>query len=195
MKKIKYVCLIFILFLIACWFLFPWKALQYYVTERAFKVAANNLIFVSVRDFSTQSVFDKEFVYDGVQADFPLLHFETDTLTINPKIFTMIFGTKAISVKLGKGAIVPVTKQRLDWNSGSLEISADKDFVYVRDISLTGNFSARGFMEISREDGKISRAQLTMHIPATAESAFRLLSNGALPGLSKDASGNWRLVR
>lgn len=196
MKKLKYTLLIFLLFFVACWLFFPWSAVQSYVTERAFKIAANNAIFVSAREFSAQGVFDTEFVYTGVQADFPLfLHFETDSLTVNPKILASLLGKKSVSVQLGKGALVPATKQRLEWNGGSLEISADKNCVHVRDIALTGDFSVRGFIEVSRSDGRISRAQLTMRIPDTAELAFQFLSKGALQGLSKDASGNWRLVR
>jgi len=195
MKKTKLIISVLLLFCAAVWVFFPWGAVQSYVTARAFRIAANNGIFVSVKDLSADGVFDTEFRYDGVQADFPLIHFKTDCLTVNPKILSALLGRRAMSVTLAKGCLELVTKQQLPWNSGELELSAGKDTIFVRDISITGDFSARGFIEISRANGRISRAQLTMHVPDNAENAFEFLSKGALAGLSKDATGNWRLVR
>jgi len=195
MKKAKAAVLVLLLFLVAGWIFFPWTAVQSYITARAFKVAANNGIFVSVKDFGAYGIFDTEFVYNGVQADFPLLHFKTDSLSVNPKMLSVLAGKRTLDVNIGKGSLELVTKQQLPWSSGSLEISADKETLFVRDIAISGTFSARGFVEVSRASGRISRAQLTMRVPQEAESAFEFLSKGALTGLSKDSSGNWRLIR
>lgn len=195
MKKAKLTVSVLLLFCVAVWLFFPWGAVQSYVTARAFKIAANNGIFVSVKDLSAHGVFDTEFRYDGVQADFPLLHFKTDRLTVNPKIVSALLGKRSVDVTLEKGSLELVTKQQLPWSSGMLEISADRDTIFVRDIAIAGAFTARGFIEISRANGRISRAQLVMNVPENAETAFEFLSKGTVAGLSKDRTGSWRLVR
>lgn len=195
MKKAKTVIVVLIVFLLSVWLFFPWNAVLSYVTEHAFSVAAENGIFVSARTFSANGIFDTEFVYNGVQADFPLFRFKTDMLTVNPKMLAALFGKRSLSVNMGRGTLQLATKQQLPWNEGSLELSADKDTIFVRDIAISGAFSARGFIEVARINGKISRAQLTMRIPQEAETAFEFLSKGAIPGLSKVSQGNWRLIR
>ncbi|MDO4952602.1 MAG: type II secretion system protein GspN [Synergistaceae bacterium] len=195
MKKVKTLLICFLVFLLGCVLFFPWNAVQSYAVTRIFRIAANNGVYVSAQNSPTEGLLDKKFVCSRVLADFPLLRFKTDRIAVNPAIFRTLCGKPSALVEIGSGSLTLITKQQLSWNSGVMQLSAEKDTVSLRDVNVSGEFSAEGFAEFSLGSGEIRRAQLALKVPAEVENALEMLSKGMVKGLEKTAPGNWRLVR
>ena len=195
MKKIKMFLICFLVFLLGCVLFFPWNTVQSFAVTKIFQIAANNGVYVSAQNAPSEGLFDKTFVCSRVLADFPLVQFKSGRIAVNPDIFKTLCGKPSASVELGSGSVTLVTKQQLAWNSGTMNISADKDTIGVHEVKISGEFSAEGFVEVSRGSGEIRRAQLAMKVPSDVENAFEMLSKGMVRGLEKTAPGSWRLVR
>ncbi len=175
---------------------FPWQSIGDYVMSRGLAVAAENGIYATVEGCDAEGLIDKEFVYQSITADFPVFRFSVGEIRVNPAFISSILSRKfSCSVKLGRGEIMPVTRQKLEWTSASAAIFVEKEFISVRDIAFFGNFSARGFFEISRETGQILRANMVLHLPEDMDRAFEMLSRSGMVPLTKIKTGEWKVER
>lgn len=183
-------------FAIGAVFFFPWNAVCDYVMAKGLSVAAENGIYGTVQDNYTEGFLDREFVYRGVQADFPVFRLTSREIHVNPAVFSTIFkAAPTASLTFGRGEITPVTRQKLEWNSGAANVSVKSGIMSVRDIEFTGKFSARGFVEFSAETGKISRANLTLKVPEDMDRAIQMLGTTGMLPVSKIRSGEWKVEK
>ena len=174
----------------------PWDALCGYVMSKGLSVAAENGIYGVVQDNYTEGLLDKEFIYRGVQADFPVFRFSSREIRVNPAVISTIFkAAPTASLTFGRGEIVPVTRQKLEWNSGSANVSLKGGVISVSDIEFAGKFSARGFVDISAETGKISRANLTLKVPEDLDRAMKMLGTSGMLPVSKLRAGEWKVEK
>lgn len=175
---------------------FPWRSVGDYAAAKGLATAASNGVYASIQSYSSDGLFDKQFMYRGVIADFPVFRFSAGDVVVDPLMLRSILKfTPTCTVKLGKGEIIPLTRQKLAWKSGSMNVALGKDTVSITEIWLTGDFSARGFLEVSKETGKIARANLTLKVPADMDRALEIFgSNGILP-LTKIRDGEWKVER
>lgn len=183
-------------FILGILLFFPWQSIGDYVMSRGLAIAAENGIYASVDGCGAEGLIDKEIVYQRVTADFPVFRFSVGEIRLNPAFISSLFSRKlSCTVKLGRGEIMPVTRQKLEWTSASASIFIEKELVSVRDIEFLGKFSARGFLEISRETGRISRANMILHIPEDMDRAFEMLSRSGMAPLTKIKTGEWKVER
>jgi hypothetical protein len=175
---------------------FPWKELSSMVLAEGFDVAAKNGIYASVKESSCEGILDKNFVYNGLTIDFPLFRFYTSELSVDPgMISSLLHHDVRAAVNLGRGEITPVTRQKLEWTEGSVNVTAGRDSVSVSDIDIRGKVSVSGYMEISRANGKISHARLTLKVPAEMDRAIQMLGSSGMFSVSKIKDGEWRITQ
>lgn len=195
-NSLKLVLIAVVGFIIGVLIFFPWQSLGDYIMSRGLAVAAENGIYASVEDSYTEGVIDKVIVYRRVTADFPVFRLSAGEISINPAfISSLLTGKLSCSIKLGRGEIMPVTRQKLEWSSGSASISVEKEIISVRDIEFLGKFSARGFFEISTQTGRIARANMVLHIPQEMDRAFEMLGKSGMVPVNKVKSGEWKVER
>ena len=173
----------------------PWNALNDYIMAKGLERAAENGIYASVRSCETEGLLDKQFIYRGIIADFPVFRFAASDVTIAPHILKTIASSPSATVEIGRGYILPITRQKLEWTSGTAKISVSGTTISATEISFTGKFSARGFMDFSTETGKISRAKMVLKVPVEMDRALQMVQAGGLLPLSQTAPGEWKVER
>jgi len=174
----------------------PWDSLADYAVARGLARAAENGIYGVVREVGTEGLIDKEFVCRGLQLDFPVFRVAADDMSVNPAVLHALFtGRPEASVTFGRGELVPVTRQKLEWNSGSASVSVRNGVVSLSDIEFTGKFSARGFLDFSTETNRITRANLTVKVPEDMDRALQMLGGSGMLPISKVRAGEWKVER
>jgi len=175
---------------------FPWQELSSLAMAKGFDVAAKNGIYASVRGNSCEGVLDKSFVYNGLTIDFPLFRFYTNELRVDPEMISSLLHHDArASIEFGSGEITPVTRQKLEWNGGSANVTAGSDSISVSDIDIRGKVSASGYVEISRASGRMSHARLTLKVPSEMDRAMQMLGSSGMFSVSKIKDGEWRITQ
>ena len=173
----------------------PWNAVNDYIMAKGLERAAENGIYASVRSCETDGLFDKQFIYRGITADFPVFRFVTSDITVDPYILKTLASSPSSTVEIGRGYILPVTRQKLEWTSGTAKISVSGTTISATEINFTGKFSVAGFMDFSTDTGKISRAKMTLKVPAELDRALQMVQAGGLLPLSQTGPGEWKVER
>ncbi|MCC8177647.1 MAG: hypothetical protein LIO38_00805, partial [Cloacibacillus sp.] len=87
------------------------------------------------------------------------------------------------------------TRQALEWNGGTADISLTPQSLMVENIAFTGKTSVTGFAELSRETGKLTRAKMLLKVPAELDRALEMAGKMGMVPLTKVKSGEWRIER
>ena len=178
-------------------FLFlPWDSFADYAVVRGLERAAENGIYGVVRETDTEGFFNRVFVCRDIQLDFPVFRFVAREMSVDPAMLgTLLSRTPAASVSFGRGELTPVTRQKLEWNSGYADVSVKNGVVSLSNIEFTGKFSAHGFLDFSTESRRIMRANLTVKVPEDMDRALQMLGSGGVLPLSKIRAGEWKVSR
>ncbi|MEA4873177.1 MAG: type II secretion system protein GspN [Synergistaceae bacterium] len=175
---------------------FPWDAAAEYAASRAAAAASEKNIFLSFQNIFTEGLLDREFICRGFTADMPAVSIKISEARVDPMfIRSLISASKTGTLSFGRGEITTVTKQKLKWTSGTANVKSTGDTLYVDDITLDGDVSAKGFINISNETGKIVNADITARFPDEFDRALQMLSNLQVLPLTKISSGEWRITR
>lgn len=175
---------------------FPWDSAAKYATDKVVSSASEKNIFLSFRDIYTEGFLDREFIYRGITVDMPAVSIKLNEARVDPMfIRSLISASKTGTLSLGRGEITTLTRQTLKWTSGSANIKSRGDILYLDDLKLTGEVSAEGFINISRETGKIINADITARFPNEFDRALQMISNMRVMPLTKISSGEWRITR
>ena len=175
---------------------FPWSTLAGTLASAAANVAAENGIFLTISSSETSGLFSKSFTHSGVNADFPVFRFSAVEVTVTPSIISSLFSeTKSCRLEMGRGSVVPVTRQAFEWNGGTADISITPQSLMIENIALAGKTSATGFAELSRETGKLTRAKMLIKVPAELDRALEMAGKMGMAPLTKVKSGEWRIER
>ena len=175
---------------------FPWNTAAEYSAGRAALSASEKNIFISFRDTYTEGLLDREFVYRGITADMPAVSITVNEARVDPMILkSLISASKTRTLSFGNGEITTLTRQKLKWTSGKANISSDGETLYLDDLTLDGDVSAKGSINISTDTGKIVAADMTASFPHEFDRALQMLSNMQVLPLTKISSGEWRISR
>lgn len=175
---------------------FPWQPLAGTAASTATSVAAENGIFLTVAGSEVSGLFSKSFTYRGVNADFPVFRFSAGEISITPAILSSLFSpTKSCRLAMGRGSVVPVTRQAFEWNGGTADVSLTPQSLMIENIAFTGKTAVTGFAELSRETGKLTRAKMLIKVPAELDRALEMAGKMGMAPLTKVKSGEWRIER
>ena len=175
---------------------FPWDTAAEYSAGRAALSASEKNIFISFRDTYTEGLLDREFVYRGITADMPAVSITVNEARVDPMILkSLISASKTGTLSFGSGEITSLTRQKLKRTSGKANISSDGETLYLDDLTLDGDVSAKGSINISTDTGKIVAADMTASFPHEFDRALQMLSNMQVLPLTKISSGEWRISR
>ena len=175
---------------------FPWQPLAGTAASTAASVAAENGIFLTVAGSEVSGLFSKSFTYRGVNADFPVFRFSAGEISITPAILSSLFSpTKSCRLAMGRGSVVPVTRQAFEWNGGTADVSLTPQSLMIENIAFTGKTAVTGFAELSRETGKLTRAKMLIKVPAELDRALEMAGKMGMAPLTKVKSGEWRIER
>ena len=175
---------------------FPWDALAPALFAFAAREAASRGVYVTASSSETSDLVKKNFSYKGVNADLPVARARLSELSVEPDIFSsLLSGEKSARLTFGRGSIVPVTRQPLEWNSGSAELRVTRDSVIVEDISFTGPTAISGSAEISTSAMRLVRARLLVKAPPELDRMFEMLRMTKILPLEKIKDGEWRITR
>ncbi|MEG1912637.1 MAG: type II secretion system protein GspN [Cloacibacillus sp.] len=175
---------------------FPWDTLASFVFAAGARVAAENGIYATAASSETSGIFSKSFTYGGLKADFPVFRVTTRELTVTPNIISSVFSaTKSCSISTGKGSIIPVTRQAMEWNSGAADISVTAESIIIQNIAFTGKTSISGFVEISRATSKMTRAKVLLKVPQELDRMLNIVGMTGMLPLSRIKDGEWRIER
>ncbi|MCC8177648.1 MAG: hypothetical protein LIO38_00810, partial [Cloacibacillus sp.] len=90
---------------------FPWSTLAGTSASMAMSTAAENGIFLTVASSGISGLFSKSFIYNGVNADFPVFRFSAAEVPLTPSVTSSLFSQpKRCRLEMGRGSVVPVTR-------------------------------------------------------------------------------------
>ena len=175
---------------------FPWNALGSSLFAFAAKEAASRGVYVTASSSEVSGFFKKNFSYKGVNADRPVARASLREVSVEPDILSsLLSGEKSARLTFGRGSIVPVTRQPIEWNSGSASVRVTENTIIVEDISFTGPTSISGSAEISPSAMRLVRARLLVKAPPELDRMFEMLRMTNMLPLKKVKEGEWRIER
>ena len=175
---------------------FPWDALGSSLFAFAAKEAASRGVYVTASSSEVSGLFKKNFSYKGVNADLPVARASLREVSVEPDILSsLISGEKSARLTFGRGSLVPVTRQPVEWNSGSASVRVTENTIIVEDISFTGPTSISGSAEISPSAMRLVRARLLVKAPPELDRMFEMLRMTNMLPLKKVKEGEWRIER
>lgn len=175
---------------------FPWDALGSSLFAFAAKEAASRGVYVTASSSEVSGLFKKNFSYKGVNADLPVARASLRDVSVEPDILSsLLSGEKSAQLTFGRGSLVPVTRQPIEWNSGSASVRVTENTVIVEDISFTGPTSVSGSAEISPSAMRLVRARLLVKAPPELDRMFEMLRMTNMLPLKKVKEGEWRIER
>ena len=83
----------------------------------------------------------------------------------------------------------------MKWTSGTAKLSVKNDILYLDDLVLSGDVTAKGFINLSMDTGKIANSDLTARFPHEFDRALQMLSTMRIINLTKVSPGEWRITR
>lgn len=175
---------------------FPWDALGSSLFAFAAKEAASRGVYVTASSSEVSGLFKKNFSYKGVNADLPVARASLREVSVEPDILSsLLSGEKSARLTFGRGSLVPVTRQPIEWNSGSASVRVTENTIIVEDISFTGPTSVSGSAEISPSAMRLVRARLLVKAPPELDRMFEMLRMTNMLPLKKVKEGEWRIER
>lgn len=175
---------------------FPWDALGSSLFSFAAKEAASRGVYVTASSSEVSGLFKKNFSYKGVNADLPVARASLREVSVEPDILSsLLSGEKSARLTFGRGSLVPVTRQPVEWNSGSASVRVTENTIIVEDISFTGPTSVSGSAEISPSAMRLVRARLLVKAPPELDRMFEMLRMTNMLPLKKVKEGEWRIER
>ena len=175
---------------------FPWDALGSSLFAFAAKEAASRGVYVTASSSEVSGLFKKNFSYKGVNADLPVARASLREVSVEPDILSsLLSGEKSARLTFGRGSLVPVTRQPIEWNSGSASVRVTENTIIVEDISFTGPSSIPGSPEISPSAMRLVRARLLVKAPPELDRMFEMLRMTNMLPLKKVKEGEWRIER
>lgn len=175
---------------------FPWNALGSSLFAFAAKEAASRGVYVTASSSEVSGLFKKTFSYKGVNADLPVARASLREVSVEPDILSsLLSGEKSARLTFGRGSLVPVTRQPIEWNSGSASVRVTENTIIVEDISFTGPTSVSGSAEISPSAMRLVRARLLVKAPPELDRMFEMLRMTNMLPLKKVKDGEWRIER
>ena len=175
---------------------FPWDALGSSLFAFAAKEAASRGVYVTASSSEVSGLFKKNFSYKGVNADLPVARASLREVSVEPDILSsLLSGEKSARLTFGRGSLVPVTRQPVEWNSGSASVRVTENTIIVEDISFTGPTSISGSAEISPSAMRLVRARLLVKAPPELDRMFEMLRMTNMLPLRKVKEGEWRIER
>lgn len=175
---------------------FPWDALGSSLFAFAAKEAASRGVYVTASSSEVSGLFKKNFSYKGVNADLPVARASLREVSVEPDILSsLLSGEKSARLTFGRGSLVPVTRQPIEWNSGSASVRVTENTIIVEDISFTGPTSISGSAEISPSAMRLVRARLLVKAPPELDRMFEMLRMTNMLPLKKVKEGEWRIER
>ena len=175
---------------------FPWDALAPALFALAAREAASRGVYITASSSETSGLVKKNFSYKGVNADLPVARARLSELSVEPDILSsLLSGEKSARLTFGRGSLVPVTRQPVEWNSGSASVRVTENTIIVEDISFTGPTSISGSAEISPSAMRLVRARLLVKAPPELDRMFEMLRMTNMLPLKKVKEGEWRIER
>lgn len=175
---------------------FPWDTLASSLFAFAAKEAAPRGVYLAASSSETSGIFEKTFIFRGVTADLPVARASLREVGVAPDIpASLLSGEKRARLTFGRGSVVPVTRQTIEWNSGSAGVRVTADRVIIEDVSFTGPTSVSGSAEISISAMRFERARLLVKAPPELDRMFEMLRMTNMLPLKKVKEGEWRIER
>lgn len=175
---------------------FPWDALGSSLFAFAAKEVASRGVYVTASSSEVSGLFKKNFSYKGVNADLPVARASLREVSVEPDILSsLLSGEKSARLTFGRGSLVSVTRQPIEWNSGSASVRVTENTIIVEDISFTGPTSISGSAEISPSAMRLVRARLRVKAPPELDRMFEMLRMTNMLPLKKVKEGEWRIER
>lgn len=181
--------------LLGCLLFLPWSAIGDYALEKSIERAAAKQVYISVASHETEGVLGKTFVLRGIRADYPVFSATLRELRITPHLLSLLSSNQKVDLVIGRGELIPVTRQTLEWNSGTARVVRQGDTVTLEEIDIRGAFSAKGSLTFSTVSGTLSKADLTMTLPEEMDRALQMFSSSGMAPLRKVKNGEWRVER
>jgi len=183
-------------FLIGIILFFPWGSAGDSIIAKALAVAAENGIYATVGKNLVRGTVDKELVCLGIQAELPVLRLYIKEASANPMLLRSIFtAVPSFTVMFEKSTVKPFAGKELECRSGTAVVSLDGGTAYIKDIKLDGDFSVKGFIELSTETGIIRSAKLMIRIPEEMDKTLQMLSSAGIVHAVRVRPGEWDVER
>ncbi len=126
----------------------------------------------------------------------PAVSITVNEARVDPMILkSLISASKTGTLSFGSGEITTLTRQKLKMDLRKANISSDGETLYLDDLTLDDDVSAKGSINISTDTGKIVAADMTASFPHEFDRALQMLSNMQVLPLTKISSGEWRISR
>ncbi|MDL2297554.1 hypothetical protein LJC40_00205 [Synergistaceae bacterium OttesenSCG-928-D05] len=173
----------------------PWQAIGDYAIEKGLTRAAEKNIYATVNSHTVEGVFNKVFVLRGIRVDYPVFSITLRELRIDPHMLGLLSASQEVDLVIGRGELIPVTRQSLEWNSGTAKVTRRGEIISFNEVDIKGAFSAKGSLAFSTATGKLTSGALTLTVPVTMDRALQMVSGSGLVPLRKIKDGEWRIER
>lgn len=193
-KALKYAAYLIAGLFLGFFLFFPWNSLCDYCMTMGLGNLSANGIYGVVRSNECQGMFDKIFTYKGISVDFPAFRVTIREIQLDPSVLKTIFTiSPSCRITLGRGNFTPVTRQKVQWNSGEAKVRLKNGVLYIEEIQFLGDFAASGAISFSAQNHNIVNANLTVKLPAEMDRPMQLIAGSGVLPITKISSGEWRI--
>ena len=177
-------------------FFLPWNTAAVTAADTAAARAAEKGVYVTVSSSAAEGFFQKSFRYGGITADFPMFRLTLSEALFRPKIAASVFsrGLKC-GIETGRGNLVTLTRQPMEWKSGSALLTLSDGTVKLDDIAFAGSTSLAGSAELSARDGSLVKASLLLKTGPEIDKALEMAKSMGTLRLTKIKPGEWRIEK
>ena len=177
-------------------FFLPWDTAAVTAADTAAARAAEKGVYVTVSSSAAEGFFPKSFRYGGITADFPMFRLTLSEALFRPKIAASVFsrGLKC-GIETGRGSLVTLTRQPMEWKSGSALLTLSDGTVKLDDIAFAGSTSLAGSAELSAGDGSLVKASLLLKTGPEIDKALEMAKSMGTLRLTKIKPGEWRIEK
>ncbi|MBQ9881760.1 MAG: hypothetical protein IJM42_04005 [Synergistes sp.] len=177
-------------------FFLPWDTAAVTAADTAAARAAEKGVYITVSSAAAEGFIPKSFRYRDVTADLPMLRITLSEALIRPMMTASLLsrGLKC-GVETGRGSIVTLTRQPMEWRSGSAMITLSDGTVKLDDIAFVGSTSLSGSAELSSSDGSLVKASLLLKSEPEIDRALEMAKNMGMLRLTKVKPGEWRIEK
>lgn len=177
-------------------FFMPWDTAAVTAADTAAARAAEKGVYVTVSSSAAEGLFPKSFRYRGVTADFPMFRLTLNEALFRPMLVSSVFsGGLKCGVETGRGSLVTLMRQPMEWKSGSAVLTLSDGTVKLDDITFAGSTSLAGSAELSASDGSLIKASLLLKTEPEIDRALEMAKSMGTLRLTKIKPGEWRIEK
>ena len=174
---------------------FPWNNIAEAVFSKAVMKASEKGIYLTSASTDISGLFRKTFTYKGITAELPFAQLSAREVSVTPYFSSLVSETKSAHVVLGKGKLVPITRQEINWNRGIADVQLTPASIVFDKIVFSGPITVTGSAVLDKSGKKLLKAKLNIKVPVEFDRVLNMVRLAKIVPLQKIKNGEWRIEK